>query len=80
VALCSLTTIIGYGSLVVADNQALRGFGILASLGKVACIAAALVALPPWFVPPVSRAREVAAAAVEAAASPEARDRAALAS
>jgi predicted RND superfamily exporter protein len=48
VALCSLTTIIGYSSLLVADNQALRGFGLLASLGELACIAAALVALPAW--------------------------------
>ncbi len=48
VALCSLTTIIGYSSLLVADNRALRGFGLLASLGEVACIAAALVALPAW--------------------------------
>jgi hypothetical protein len=48
VALCSLTTIIGYGSLIAADNRALRGFGLLASLGELACIAAALVALPAW--------------------------------
>ena len=48
VALCSLTTIIGYGSLIAADNRALRGFGLLASLGELACITAALVALPAW--------------------------------
>jgi predicted RND superfamily exporter protein len=48
VALCSLTTIIGYGSLLVADNRALRGFGLLASLGELACITAALVVLPAW--------------------------------
>ncbi len=48
VALCSLTTIIGYGSLIIADNRALRGFGLLASLGELACITAALVALPAW--------------------------------
>jgi uncharacterized protein len=48
VALCSLTTIIGYTSLLVADNQGLRGFGFLASLGEVGCVAAALVALPAW--------------------------------
>lgn len=48
VALCSLTTIIGYASLLVADNRALRGFGLLASLGEVACIVAALVALPAF--------------------------------
>jgi uncharacterized protein len=48
VALCSLTTIIGYSSLLVADNRALRGFGLLASIGEVACLAAALVALPAF--------------------------------
>ncbi len=48
VALCSLTTIIGYGSLLVADNRALRGFGLLASFGELACIVAALAALPAW--------------------------------
>jgi len=48
VALCSLTTIIGYSSLLVADNRALRGFGLFASVGELACIAAALAALPAW--------------------------------
>jgi len=48
VGLCSLTTIIGYSSLLVADNRALQGFGLLASLGEVTCITAALVALPAW--------------------------------
>ncbi len=48
VALCSVTTIIGYASLLVADSRALRGFGLLASLGEVACIGAALIALPAW--------------------------------
>jgi len=52
VALCSLTTIIGYGSLLAADNRALRGFGLLASVGELACISAALVALPAWLLRP----------------------------
>jgi uncharacterized protein len=43
-----MTTIIGYSSLFVADNRALSGFGILASLGELSCIAAALIALPAW--------------------------------
>ncbi len=55
VALCSLTTIIGYGSLLVADNRALRGFGLLASVGELACITAALVALPAWLLPRSAR-------------------------
>jgi predicted RND superfamily exporter protein len=46
VALCSLTTILGYSSLLAARNRALISFGVLADLGEVACLAAALVALP----------------------------------
>jgi uncharacterized membrane protein YdfJ with MMPL/SSD domain len=72
VALCSLTTIIGYGSLLVADNQALRGFGLLASVGEVACLTAALVALPAWLVPPVPNARAKALSAGEPAFTPRA--------
>jgi len=48
VALCSATTIIGYASLLVADNRALSGFGLLASLGEVACLTSALLVLPAW--------------------------------
>jgi hypothetical protein len=46
VALCSWTTIVGYGSLLVARNQALQGFGAMAILGEVACLLAAITALP----------------------------------
>ena len=46
VALCSLTTIIGYSSLLVARNRALQSFGLLADLGEITCLIAALVALP----------------------------------
>ncbi len=48
VALCSATTVIGYSSLLFADNRALRGFGLLASLGELCCLSAALFALPAW--------------------------------
>lgn len=46
ITLCSLTTILGYSSLLVARNQALISFGLLADLGELACLAAALLALP----------------------------------
>jgi predicted RND superfamily exporter protein len=46
VALCSWTTIVGYGSLLAAQSQALRGFGALAILGELSCLLAAVVALP----------------------------------
>jgi predicted RND superfamily exporter protein len=46
VALCSWTTIVGYGSLLAARNRALQGFGAMAILGEVACLTAAIVGLP----------------------------------
>ncbi|OJY26786.1 MAG: RND transporter [Myxococcales bacterium 68-20] len=46
VTLCSYTTIIGYGSLMIADNQALQSFGRLAAIGEIACLFAALFVLP----------------------------------
>ena len=46
VFLCSLTTIIGYGALLSADNQALQSFGWYAMAGELACIATALLLLP----------------------------------
>jgi hypothetical protein len=46
VALCSLTTIIGYGTLLVSDNRALNSFGALAGAGEVACLAVALILTP----------------------------------
>jgi predicted RND superfamily exporter protein len=46
VALCSLTTIIGYSSLLMAQNRALFLFGLLAVLGEITALAAALVSFP----------------------------------
>jgi predicted RND superfamily exporter protein len=46
VALCSFTTTIGYGSLLVADNQALQSFGTLSILGELSCVTCALLFLP----------------------------------
>jgi predicted RND superfamily exporter protein len=46
VGLCSLTTIIGYGSLLFAQNRALFSFGVVAVLGELACLTTALVVLP----------------------------------
>ncbi len=48
VALCSWTTIVGYGSLLAAQSRALRGFGAMAILGEIACLAAAVFALPAF--------------------------------
>ncbi|MFZ5897120.1 MAG: efflux RND transporter permease subunit [Myxococcota bacterium] len=46
VALCSLTTIFGYGALMFADNRALQSFGRCAIAGEILCLATALIALP----------------------------------
>jgi predicted RND superfamily exporter protein len=46
VAVCSLTTIIGYGSLLLAKNQALFLFGLVAVLGEITCLLSAVVVLP----------------------------------
>jgi predicted exporter len=48
VALCSWTTIVGYGSLLAARNRALQGFGAMAILGEISCLSAAIVALPAF--------------------------------
>jgi len=46
VVLCSLTTIVGYLALVRSINQAVRSLGIVAVIGEVACLGAALLVLP----------------------------------
>jgi hypothetical protein len=50
VGLCSVTTIIGYSSLLLAKNRALYLFGLTAVLGEVACLTAAVIALPALLV------------------------------
>jgi predicted exporter len=50
VALCSLTTVIGYSSLLLAKNRALFLFGLVAVTGEIACLSAAIIALPAWLV------------------------------
>jgi predicted RND superfamily exporter protein len=46
VALCSWTSMVGYGSLLLATNRALRSFGRYAILGEITSILCALVLLP----------------------------------
>jgi len=51
VMLASLTTVTGYGSLLIASNQAFISFGKLAILGEFSCVFAAVVSLPAliWY-------------------------------
>ena len=46
VALCSVSTILGYATLVTADNQAIQSFGVTAVIGEITCLSAALFGLP----------------------------------
>ncbi|HEV8244875.1 MAG TPA: MMPL family transporter [Polyangiaceae bacterium] len=46
VALCSAATIIGFGSLVMAQNRALFSFGVFAIAGEITCLSTAVLALP----------------------------------
>ncbi|HEY4057061.1 MAG TPA: MMPL family transporter [Kofleriaceae bacterium] len=46
VLVCSLTTVIGYASLMVSDNLAIRGFGLASLLGEITCVVAAFVIVP----------------------------------
>lgn len=49
VLLCSCTTIIGYGSLLLSGSQAFVSFGKLAVTGEIACVFAALFCLPSFW-------------------------------
>jgi uncharacterized protein len=46
VALCSLTTVIGYLTLIIAKNQALVSFGWVSIMGELTCLTAALLFMP----------------------------------
>lgn len=49
VFLCSLTTTIGYGSLLLSDNAGIRSFGLAAIIGEIACGVVALYFAPVFF-------------------------------
>jgi len=46
IILCSLTTIIGYGTLLVAASRAIASFGLLAVFGEAACLMTAILLVP----------------------------------
>ncbi|MGC4115662.1 MAG: MMPL family transporter [Myxococcales bacterium] len=46
VLLCSYTTIVGYGSLLLSVNQGIRSFGTAAILGEITCLLVALILAP----------------------------------
>ncbi|MBZ0232580.1 MAG: MMPL family transporter [Deltaproteobacteria bacterium] len=63
VFVCSLTTIIGYGSLLASENLAIRGFGLASLIGEVSCLVTALVLVPAIVSLPQRRAGAPAASA-----------------
>jgi predicted RND superfamily exporter protein len=67
VALCSLTTILGYSSLLLAENRALHLFGLLAVLGEIACLSVAVIVLPAALLWLARRREREAEAAVPSA-------------
>ena len=57
VFVCSLTTIIGYGSLLVSENLAIRGFGEASLIGEITTVLTALVVVPALLAIGVRRRR-----------------------
>ena len=45
-AICSYTTVVGYGSLLLSQNLGIRSFGPAAMPGEVTCLAVALILAP----------------------------------
>lgn len=43
VGLCSLTTMIGYGTMVIADNQSMASFGLMAMVGELILLTFAML-------------------------------------
>jgi predicted RND superfamily exporter protein len=62
VALCSYTTIVGYGSLLLSQNLGIRSFGLAAMLGELTCLAVAVVLAPAllWATAPALARRSTA--------------------
>jgi hypothetical protein len=45
-ALCSFTTVVGYGALLSHDNQAMQSFGRIAMAGELSCLGVAMLLMP----------------------------------
>ncbi|MDQ3368228.1 MAG: MMPL family transporter [Myxococcota bacterium] len=48
VVLCSFTTTVGYGTLMLSANGGIRAFGFAALIGEIACVLMALIVAPVW--------------------------------
>jgi hopanoid biosynthesis associated RND transporter like protein HpnN len=50
VLLTSVTTMVGFGSLMLAQHQGLRSLGQVLTLGVLCCLISSTMVLPAWFV------------------------------
>lgn len=73
VILCSLTTTLGYLALMLSINRAVRSFGLVAALGEVTTLMAAVLGLPALWMRSAQpgKARESAEKGVATAGSSE---------
>jgi hypothetical protein len=46
IALCGLTTLVGFGSLILGNHWGVRSLGIILVIGIFACLVAALIVIP----------------------------------
>lgn len=46
VILCSLTTVVGYGTLLISSNAALRSFGLAMTISEITCLVTAVGLMP----------------------------------
>jgi uncharacterized protein len=63
VVMCSYTTIVGYGSLLMSANLGIRSFGLAAMLGELTCLIVAVLLAPAllWATAPASARRRAEA-------------------
>jgi len=50
VVLASMTTTIGWGSLLIAGNQAFVSFGKIAVIGEITCVTVAVLVIPAFLI------------------------------
>ncbi len=68
--LCSFTTIVGSGSLLLSDSGGIRSFGLAAILGEFTCLIAALMLAPSLLTLARRRADDLDQAPLRAAGGP----------
>jgi hypothetical protein len=72
VVLCSLTTTLGYVALIGSHNKGIRNLGVVAVVGEISCLLAAVLALPALWLLVERRAAKRAASGAPATDAPKA--------